>query len=427
MAFRRVVVTGLGLVTPLATGVEASWAALVAGASGVARITRFPLGRFETEIAAEVKDFDAEQWMERKEARRIDLFAQYALAATEMAVRASGLPIGPGKPGGYGPERVGVLLGSGVGGLASAEEAHEKALQSNFARMSPFFILKILANIAPGLVSIRYGAAGPNWSPVGACSTGAHAIGEAMWSIRTGRTDAMIAGSSEAAVTPLGIGGFEAMRALSTRNDAPQRASRPFDKGRDGFVLGEGAGVLILEEERCARRRGAPILAEMAGYGANADAHHLTQPTEDGERAAACIQLALRDAGLHPEDVGYVNAHGTSTPLNDVHETRALKLAFGEHVRKLAVSSTKSMTGHLLGAAGSVEAGFSVLALQRAVLPPTINYEVPDPECDLDYVPNKARVVRLGAVMTNSLGFGGTNAVLIFTQPGYPRREPPTF
>jgi 3-oxoacyl-[acyl-carrier-protein] synthase II len=425
MVLRRVVVTGLGLVTPLATGVEASWAALVAGASGVGPITRFPLGKLETRIAGEVKDFNAEQWMERKEARRIDLFAQYALAATEMAVRASGLPIGREKPGGYQAERVGVLLGSGVGGLASAEEAHAKALSTDFTRLSPYFILKLLANTTAGLVSIRYGAAGPNWSPVAACSTGAHAIGEALWSIRTGRADAMIAGSAEAAVTALGIGGFEAMRALSCRNDEPQRASRPFDRHRDGFVLGEGAGVLVLEEERCARRRGAPILAEVAGYGANADAHHLTQPTEGGARAAACMQLALRDARLNPEDVGYVNAHGTSTPLNDVHETRALKLAFGEHAWRVPVSSTKSMTGHLLGAAGSVEAGFCVLALQRALVPPTINYEVPDPECDLDYVPNKARAVRLGAVMNNSLGFGGTNAVLIFAQPGYPRRALP--
>jgi len=276
-------------------------------------------------------------------------------------------------------------------------------------------------------VSMRSGAAGTNWSPVAACSTGAHAIGEALWSIRTGRTDAVIVGSSEAAITRLGVGGFEAMRALSQRNDDPQRASRPFDRGRDGFVIGEGAGVLVLEEEAAARRRGAPILAELAGYGANADAHHLTQPTENGERAAACMRLALDDAQLSPEAIGHVNAHGTSTPLNDAHETKALKLAFGAHARNLAVSSTKSMTGHLLGAAGSVEAAFCVLALQHGVIPPTINYEDPDPACDLDYVPNQARQKKLAAVMNTSFGFGGTNAVLVFKQPRdieHPDREP---
>jgi 3-oxoacyl-[acyl-carrier-protein] synthase II len=415
MVERNVVVTGLGLVTPLATGVEATWTALLAGRSGVGPITRFQSADLKTRIAAEVKDFDAEQWMERREARRIDLFVQYALAATEMAVRSSGLPIGRDRPHGYEPERVGVILGSGIGGLAAAEEQHEKALRTGFDRLSPFFVLQILANTAAGLVSIRTGAAGPNWAPVAACSTGNHAIGEALWSIRSGRTDAVIAGSSEAAVTPLGIGGFEAMRALSGRNDDPERASRPFDRDRDGFVLGEGAGVLILEEEGCARRRAAPILARVAGYGANADAHHLTQPSVDGARAASCMQLALRDARLNPEQVGYLNAHGTSTPMNDVHETLAIKRVFGAHARKLAVSSTKSMTGHLLGAAGSVEAAVSILALTRGVVPPTINQAHPDPDCDLDYVPNEARQARLSAVMSNSLGFGGTNSVVVFT------------
>ncbi|MBS2029066.1 MAG: beta-ketoacyl-ACP synthase II [Deltaproteobacteria bacterium] len=416
MTSRRVVVTGLGLVTPLATGVEASWEALVRGTSGIGRITRFEDGGLQTRIAGQVNDFEPGAWMDRKDARRIDLFAQYAVAAAEMALRASGLPIGLDKPSGYEPTRVGVLIGSGVGGLASAEEGHEKALASNFGRLSPMFILKILANTASGLVSMRTGAAGPNWSPVAACSTGAHAIGEALWSVRTGRTDAMIVGSSEAAITKLGVGGFEAMRALSQRNDDPQRASRPFDRGRDGFVIGEGAGVLILEEESLARRRGAPILAEVAGYGANSDAHHLTQPTENGERAAACMRLALQDAGLAPDAINYVNAHGTSTPLNDTHETKALKLAFGEHAQDLAVSSTKSMTGHLLGAAGSVEAAFCVLSLQHGVIPPTINYDDPDPACDLDYVPNRARERQLNAVMNTSFGFGGTNAVLVFTR-----------
>jgi 3-oxoacyl-[acyl-carrier-protein] synthase II len=346
----------------------------------------------------------------------LDLFVQYTLAAAEMALASSGLPIGDG-PFGYAPERVGVILGSGSGGLASAQEHHVKALESGFDRLSPFFVLQILTNTAAGLVSIRTGAAGPNWAPVAACSTGAHAIGEALWSIRSGRTDAVIAGSAEAAVTSLSIGGFEAMRALSARNGDPQGASRPFDRGRDGFVLGEGAGVLILEEKQSARRRGAPILAEVAGYAANADAHHLTQPTTDGARAASCMRLALRDAGLNPEEVGYLNAHGTSTPMNDVHETLAIKQAFGDHARRLAVSSTKSMTGHLLGAAGSVEAGLSILALERGVLPPTINQETADPACDLDYVPNRAREARVQAVMSNSLGFGGTNAVLVFTRP----------
>ena len=412
---RKVVVTGLGLVTPLATGVEATWSALLAGTSGVGLITRFDPGTLKTRIAAEVKDFDAEQWMERKEARRVDLFVQYALAASEMAVRASGLRIGT--PGGYAPERVGVILGSGIGGLASAQEHHEKALRTGFDRLSPFFVLQILTNTAAGLVSIRTGAAGPNWAPVAACSTGAHAIGEALWSIRSGRTDAVIAGSAEAAVTSLAIGGFEAMRALSGRNEDPPGASRPFDRERDGFVLGEGAGVLVLEEKESAQRRGAEILAEVAGYAANADAYHLTQPTTDGARAASCIRLALEDAGMNPEDIGYLNAHGTSTPLNDVHETRAIKQAFGAHAHRLAVSSTKSMTGHLLGAAGSVEAAVSILALGRGMLPPTINQKTPDPECDLDYVPNQAREAALDAVMSNSLGFGGTNTVLIFKKP----------
>ena len=416
MVGRKVVVTGLGLVTPLATGVEPTWAALLAGRSGVGPISRFDPGALKTHIAAEVKDFDAGQWMERKDARRLDLFVQYALAATDMAVRASGLHIGSGRPGSYLPERVGVILGSGIGGLASAQEHHERALRHGFDRLSPFFVLQILTNTAAALVSMRTGAAGPNWAPVAACSTGAHAIGEALWSIRSGRTDAVIAGSAEAAVTSLSIGGFEAMRALSNRNGDPAGASRPFDKGRDGFVLGEGAGVLVLEEKESARRRGAPVLAEVAGYAANADAYHLTQPSTDGARAASCMRLALEDAELNPEDIGYLNAHGTSTPLNDIHETRAIEVAFGEHSRRLAVSSTKSMTGHLLGAAGSVEAALSILALQRGVLPPTINQQTPDPECDLDYVPNHAREARVHAVMSNSLGFGGTNTVLVFTQ-----------
>ena len=418
MAGRKVVVTGLGLVTPLATGVEATWAALVAGKSGVGPITRFDPGKLKTRIAAQVNDFDPLRWMDRREARRTDRYVQFALAASEMAVRASGLAIDAGNERSYRPDRVGVILGSGIGGLASAEEAHEKALRTGFERLSPMFVLELLSNTAAGMVSIRYGAGGPNYAPVAACSTGAHAIGEALWSIRTGRTDAVIAGAAEAAVTALGIGGFEAMNALSCRNDAPHAASRPFDRERDGFVLGEGAGVLVLEEEERARHRGAPILAEVAGYAANANAFHLTQPTDDGAPAARCIREALRDAGLDGERIDYVNAHGTSTPLNDVHETRALKAAFGPRARNLPVSSTKSMTGHLLGAAGSTEAAISVLALVHGVIPPTINQEVPDPECDLDYVPNQAREASLRAAMSLSFGFGGTNTVLVFTRPG---------
>jgi len=362
-----------------------------------------------------VKDFDPLAWMDRREARRNDRYVHFALAGAEMAVRQSGLRIGP-EDGQYSPDRVGVIIGSGIGGLASAEAAHEKALRTGFDRLSPLFVLEILSNTAAGLVSIRFGARGPNYAPVAACSSGAHAIGEALWSIRSGRTDAVIAGAAEAAVTPLGIGGFEAMNALSARNDAPDRASRPFDRQRDGFVLGEGAGILVLEEREHALRRGARILAEVVGYAANANASHLTQPTEDAAEAALCITGALRDAELGPHQISYVNAHGTSTPLNDVHETRALKAALGAHARSVPVSSTKSMTGHLLGAAGSTEAVYCVLTLLRGVMPPTMNQEVPDPECDLDYIPNQAREAQVATAMSLSFGFGGTNTVLIFAR-----------
>ena len=343
----------------------------------------------------------------------MDLYAQYALAATEMAMKESGLPVGQDKPHGYIPEKVGVIIGSGIGGLGSLEEQHKKALEKGFDRLSPFFILQMIINMAPGLVTIKYGCKGPNWSPVSACSTSAHAIGEAVKSIRLGETDAMIAGGSEAAITPLGIGGFAAMKALSTRNDDPAHASRPFDKDRDGFVEGEGAGIVVLEEMEHARRRGANILAEVVGYGANSDAHHVTAPAPEGEGAARCMRLALADAGMRPEDVGYLNAHGTSTPFNDANETKAIKTVFGPHAKKMLVSSTKSMTGHMLGAAGGAEAVVAVLALTRGVIPPTINYTTPDPDCDLDYVPNTPREVRVDAVMSNSFGFGGTNAVLL--------------
>ncbi len=414
MSNRRVVITGTGLITPLGTGTEKNWRALLAGKSGIGPITRFNAESLDARIAGEVKDFSPEQFIERKEARRMDLFTQYAIAAAEMAVKESGLPIGPDKPHGYAPEKVGVIIGSGIGGIGSLEEQHKRALEKGFDRLSPFFIIQMIINMAPGLISIRYGAKGPNWSPVSACSTGAHAIGEAWKSIRLGETDAVIAGGAEAAITPLGIGGFAVMKALSTRNDAPEQASRPFDRDRDGFVEGEGAGVIILEELEQARKRGAVILAELVGYGANSDAYHVTAPSPDGEGAARCMRLALDSAQMGPGDITYINAHGTSTPFNDANETKAIKTVFGDHARNLAVSSTKSMTGHMLGAAGGAEAVISVLAITRNVLPPTINYTTPDPECDLDYVPNQARETRVQAVMSNSFGFGGTNAVLVF-------------
>ncbi|HYH99471.1 beta-ketoacyl-ACP synthase II [Hyalangium sp.] len=414
MSNRRVVITGTGLITALGTGTEKNWQAMLAGKSGIAPITRFDVAKLDTRFAGEVKDFQPEQFMDRREVRRMDLFAQYALAAAEMAMRESGLPIGSDKPHGYQQERVGVIVGSGIGGIASLEEQHKKGLEKGFDRLSPFFIIQMIINMAPGLISIRYGAKGPNWSPVSACATSAHAIGEAWKSIRLGECDAVIAGGAEAAITPLGIGGFSVMKALSTHNDNPAAASRPFDKERDGFVMGEGAGVIILEELEHAKKRGANILAELVGYAANSDANHVTAPAPEGEGAARCMRLALASSGLNPEEVGYINAHGTSTPYNDANESKAIKNVFGAHAKKLAVSSTKSMTGHMLGAAGGAEAVVSILALLRGVLPPTINYTTPDPDCDLDYVPNQPREVRVDAAMSNSFGFGGTNAVLAF-------------
>jgi len=411
---RRVVITGTGLISALGTGTEKNWKDMLAGKSGIGPITRFPTDGLDARIAGEVKDFSPEQFMEKKEARRMDLFTQYAIAASEMAMRESGLPVGTDKPNGYAPEKVGVIVGSGIGGIGSLEEQHKKALEKGFDRVSPFFIIQMIINMAPGLISMRYNARGPNWSPVSACSTSAHAIGEGWKSIRLGETDAVIAGGAEAAITPLAIGGFAVMKALSTRNDDPEHASRPFDKDRDGFVQGEGAGIVVLEELEQAKKRGAPILAELVGYGANSDAYHVTAPSPDGEGAARCMRLALQSAGMKPEDIGYINAHGTSTPYNDATETKAIKAVFGSHAQKLAVSSTKSMTGHMLGAAGAAEAVVCVLALTRNILPPTINYDTPDPDCDLDYVPNKPREVRVNAAMTNSFGFGGTNAVLLF-------------
>nr|WP_216618291.1 beta-ketoacyl-ACP synthase II [Corallococcus carmarthensis] len=411
---RRVVITGTGIISALGTGTEKNWQAMLAGQSGISTITRFDLGKLDARIAGEVKDFQPEQFIDRREVRRMDLFAQYAMAAADMAVKESGLPIGPDAPHGYQPERVGVIVGSGIGGISSLEEQHRKGLEKGFDRLSPFFIIQMIVNMAPGLISMRYNCKGPNWAPVSACATSAHAIGEAWKSIRLGETDAAIAGGAEAAITQLGMGGFSVMKALSTRNDDPARASRPFDKERDGFVMGEGAGIVVLEELEAAKKRGANILAEVVGYGANSDAYHVTQPAPEGEGAARCMRLALASAGMRPEQVGYVNAHGTSTPFNDANETKALKAVFGDHARKLAVSSTKSMTGHMLGAAGGAEAVVSVKVLTQNVLPPTINMTSPDPDCDLDYVPNTAREARVDAVMSNSFGFGGTNAVLIF-------------
>jgi len=411
---RRVVVTGTGIITALGTGTEKNWQAMLAGKSGIGPITRFDTKKIDTNFAGEAKDFEPEQFIDKREVRRMDLFSQFALAAADMAVKESGLPVGPDAPHGYAPEKVGVIVGSGIGGISSLEEQHRKGLEKGFDRLSPFFIIQMIINMAPGLISMRYGCKGPNWAPVSACATSAHAIGEAWKSIRLGETDAVIAGGSEAAITPLGMGGFSVMKALSNRNGDPSAASRPFDKDRDGFVMGEGAGIIVLEELEHAKKRGATILAELVGYGANSDAHHVTQPAPEGEGAARCMRLALASAGMNPEDVGYINAHGTSTPFNDANETKAIKAVFGAHARKLAVSSTKSMTGHMLGAAGGAEAVVSVQTLLRGVLPPTINYTTPDPDCDLDYVPNQAREQRVDAVMSNSFGFGGTNAVLVF-------------
>jgi 3-oxoacyl-[acyl-carrier-protein] synthase II len=406
---RRVVVTGIGLVTPLGTGVEKNWDALAHGRSGIDCITRFDARQFPTRIAGEVRDFKAEDFIERKEIKKMDLFIQYSMAAADMAIASSGLKIDS-----TNAERIGVLIGVGLGGLPTIEEYHSLYLESGLRRISPFMIPKLISNLAPGQISMKYGAKGVNYAPTSACSSGAHAVGEAMRMIRDGYQDALICGGAEACLSPTGVGGFVAMRALSTRNDDPARASRPFDKNRDGFVVSEGAGVIVLEEMEGARRRGARILAEAIGYGTNADAYHITQPSPEGVGAAACMRLCLADAGIAPADVHYINAHGTSTEFNDANETKAIKRVFGEHAARVAVSSTKSMTGHLLGGAGGVEAVFTVLALERGLIPPTINYEERDPECDLDYVPNVARPASIEIALSNSYGFGGTNVSLAF-------------
>jgi len=406
---RRVVITGVGLVTPLGTGVDKNWQALMDGRSGIGPVTRFDVSDFPTRIAGEVKDFHPEEFIEKKEIKKMDLFIQYAVAAAKMAMDESQLPITA-----ENEDMVGVIVGVGIAGLSSIEEYHKLFMETRLKRVSPFFIPKLIANLAPGQISIRYGAKGINYTPTSACSSGAHAIGEAFRLIRLGEQDAMIAGGAEAALTPLGLGGFIALKAVSSRNDPPEKASRPFDRNRDGFVMSEGSGVIVLEELEQARKRGAKIYAEVIGYGANADAYHMTAPSPEGEGAARCIRLALRSGGIDPLEVDYINAHGTSTPYNDATETHAIKRVFGEHAARMAVSSTKSMTGHLLGAAGGVEAVYSALALHHQHLPPTINYQEPDPECDLDYVPNVSRRAPVRVALSNSFGFGGTNVCLAF-------------
>ena len=409
MEKRRVAVTGVGLVTALGTGTEETWKGLCDGRSGVGPISRFDTAEFSTKIAAEVKDFDPLRWFDKKDLKKMDFFIYYAVAAADFAMKQSGLVIDPDLS-----ERVGVFIGSGIGGFTVIEREHKALLEGGPRKISPFFIPSSIINLAAGQVSIRFGARGPNSAPCTACSSGAHAVGDAYRVISRGDADAMICGGSEAAITPMGVGGFAAMRALSTRNDEPTRASRPFDAERDGFVVGEGAGVLVLEEMEYAKRRGAKIIAELAGYGMSGDAFHITLPPDDGRGAHRVMLNAITDAGIRPEEIGYINAHGTSTPPNDRIETHAIRQLFGAHANNLAVSSTKSMIGHLLGAAGAVEAGIASLVVERGLLPPTINYENPDPDCDLDYVPNQMRKKDVRYALSNSFGFGGTNASLLF-------------
>jgi 3-oxoacyl-[acyl-carrier-protein] synthase II len=408
---RRVVVTGIGMISPLGVGNEPTWQGLLEGRSGIGPITKFDAADYTTRIAGEVKGFNPEQWIEKKEVKKSDTFIHYAVAAAQMAVDDAGLDTR--KEDG---DRVGVIIGSGIGGLPLIEEMHKKLLERGPSRVSPFFIPGLIVNLASGQISIRFGCKGPSSAPATACATGAHAIGDSARVIRHDDADVMFAGGSEAVITPLAVGGFAAMRALSTRNDEPQRASRPWDAQRDGFVMGEGAGIVILEEREHALARGARIYCELTGYGMSSDAYHITSPSEDGDGMARVMVRALKDAGLKPEQIEYINAHGTSTPIGDKVETAAIKKVFGEHAYKLAVSSTKSMTGHLLGAAGGLESAIAAKVVQEGILPPTINYENPDPQCDLDYVPNKARKADVRHVLSNSFGFGGTNATLIFSK-----------
>lgn len=406
---RRVVVTGVGAVSSLGTGVEKNWSALTEGKSGIDLITRFDASELPAQIAGEVKDFDPTEFMPKKEVKKMDLFIQYSLAAAQMAMEDSGLQITD-----ENAERVGVLVGSGLGGLPAIEKYHDVLNKSGYKRVSPFFIPMLIINLAPGQISIRYGAKGPNLSSVSACATGTHSIGDAYHMIKRGDVDAMIAGGTESTITPLGISGFCVMKALSTRNDDPTAASRPFDKDRDGFVMGEGAGIVILEEYESAVKRGAKIYGEICGYGLTSDAYHLTAPAPGGEGAARCMKMALNNSGINVDEIDYINAHGTSTPFNDMYETMAIKSALGDHANKVMISSTKSMTGHALGAAGALEAVYCLKAMETSVIPPTINLHEASPECDLDYVPNTARQAKVNVAMSNSLGFGGTNATLLF-------------
>ena len=406
---RRVVVTGLGMVSPLGTGVEKSWKAACSGTSGIGPITKFDVSAFPTRIAGEVKDFNSENYMDKQQIRRFDIFIHYAVASARMALEDSKLRIDSSNA-----HRVGCITGSGLGGLAMLEHYHQVLLEKGPRRISPFFIPGMIANMAPGQIAIESGAKGPNISIETACAASCHSVGEAFRLIREGLADAMVTGGSEMVVTPLALGGFCSMRALSTRNDEPEKASRPFDLDRDGFVMGEGAGILILEELKHALDRTAHIYAEVVGYGLSCDAYHVSAPDPDGDGASSCMRMALQYADLKPEDVDYINAHGTSTKLNDLSETIAVKTVFGDHAYKLSISSTKSMTGHLLGGAGGVEAIFTILAIKHGIIPPTINYETSDPDCDLDYVPNVAREANVRVAMSNSFGFGGTNASLVF-------------
>jgi len=411
MQKRRVVVTGIGMISPLGIGNEPTWRGLLEGKSGVGTITKFDATDFACKIAGEVRGFDPEQWIEKKEVKKSDTFIHYAVAAAQMAVDDSGLDTST-----CDTERLGVIIGSGIGGLPLIEEMHTKLMERGPSRISPFFIPGLIVNLAAGHISIRFTCKGPSSAPATACATGAHAIGDAFKVIQRDDADVMCAGGTEAVVTPLAVGGFAAMRALSTRNDDPLHASRPWDLNRDGFVMGEGAGVLLIEERERAIARGAKIYCELTGYGMSSDAYHITSPSEDGSGMINVMNRALKDAGLQPSDIDYINAHGTSTPLGDKAETLAIKGVFGEHAYKLAVSSTKSMTGHLLGAAGGLEAAVSALVVKEDILPPTINYETPDPDCDLDYVPNQARPQQVRHVLSNSFGFGGTNATLVFSK-----------
>jgi 3-oxoacyl-[acyl-carrier-protein] synthase II len=406
---KRVVITGVGLITPLGVGIEKSWAGLMEGRSGIGRITRFDASAFHTQIAGEVEGFNPEDYIEPKEVKKMDRFIHFGVAASTMAMEDSGLNIDE-----HNAARVGVFVGAGMGGLPAIEHYHRVMLEKGPRRITPFFIPMLVINLAAGQISIKFGAKGPNSAVATACATGSHAIGDAFKVIERGDADAMIAGGTESVITMLGIGGFNAMKALSTRNDEPEKASRPFDKDRDGFVMGEGAGIVILEELSHAIRRGARIYAEIVGYGLSGDAYHITSPAPGGEGAARCMAMALKDGGVQPQQVDYINAHGTSTKHGDEIETAAVKTVFGDHAYKVAISSTKSMTGHLLGAAGGVEAVIAVMSIHRGFIPPTINLDNPDPECDLDYVPHSARTSDVGCTLSNSFGFGGTNACLLF-------------